>query len=155
MRFCLWLLSLLFVVLIAGNGSCAEAQDVRIRRPAGSPTARLTGSNSGALGTNPNELSPVLMPVTSDRLDIGIVKVHDRWLERYVNPVFCPVDICHSSCAAYDDACLLSGSQPVLSYFGELNGFVLRGCGGACSQSHGQSDLVNSVHAQASGSCCH
>ncbi|MBK7841978.1 MAG: hypothetical protein IPJ49_30755 [Candidatus Obscuribacter sp.] len=49
----------------------------------------------------------------------------------------------------------LSGSQPVLSYFGELNGFVLRGCGGACSQSHGQSDLVNSVHVQASGSCCH
>lgn len=91
----------------------------------------------------------------TEQPEIGIVKSHDRWLERYVSPVFCPVDICNGSCGAYDDACLLSGSQPVLSYFGELDGFVLRGCGGACSQTHGQSDSVNPNDAQADGSCCH
>lgn len=114
------MLSLLSVVLIAGNGSGAEAQDV-----------------------------------STEQLDIGIVKGYDRWLERYVSPVFCPVYICHGSCGAYDDACLLSGSQPVLSYFGELNGFILRGCGGACSQTHGQSDLDNTEQSQPMDSCCH
>jgi len=139
------LLSLLSLVLMGRPAYCAEQDSVRIKRPASS-------------SSNNNRSEPASLcslRADNERLNLEIVDGYRRWLERYINPVFCPVDICHGSCAAYDDACLLSGSQPVLSYFGELDGFALRGCGGACSQSHGQANSDISNASRQVGSCCH
>lgn len=51
---------------------------------------------------------------------------HMHWRERYIHPVFCPVVLCHGSCGAYEDACVLSEGA-ILSKI-----FSPQGCAGAC-----------------------
>ncbi len=142
-------------VCIAQAGSAfAQEPLVRIVRP--QPTSDQSMSCCAE--------EPVFGLLSKDEpvLNLAITDHYKRWKERYISPVFCPVDICHGSCRDYDDACLLSGSQPVLNYFGlsglTLNQFVLRGCGGACSQTQGQSGLPVETKLKAvesGGSCCH
>lgn len=47
-----------------------------------------------------------------------------HWRKRYINPVFCPILLCHGSCGSFDDACILE------------RGVLLRnpasGCAGSC-----------------------
>ncbi|CAN5600043.1 hypothetical protein BH11CYA1_BH11CYA1_28550 [soil metagenome] len=54
----------------------------------------------------------------------GSVLAHfNHWRKNYVEPVLCPVFLCHGSCGQFDDACILQ------------QGVVLnrsKGCGGSC-----------------------
>lgn len=53
----------------------------------------------------------------------SIVELHQRWLIRYAQPVFCPMVTCRGSCAAYADACVLEAKAV-------LGGSS--GCAGSC-----------------------
>lgn len=49
-----------------------------------------------------------------------------QWKERFIHPVFCPVVLCHGSCGAFADACVLYDG-PVISRFS-----TEEGCQGSC-----------------------
>lgn len=56
----------------------------------------------------------------------SLIASHMHWRERYIHPVFCPVVLCHGSCGAYEDACVLSEGA-ILSKISNP-----QGCAGAC-----------------------
>lgn len=89
------------------------ASDVRISRPAVVVSVGSCCNQLKADGLDP----AIVLP--------GSPLAHfDHWRKRYVDPVFCPVLLCHGSCGDYDDACILE------------RGVVLNrntGCAGSCN----------------------
>lgn len=47
-----------------------------------------------------------------------------HWRKRYINPVFCPVLLCHGSCGSFDDACIMERGVLLLN--------PASGCAGSC-----------------------
>jgi hypothetical protein len=47
-----------------------------------------------------------------------------HWRKRYINPVFCPVLLCHGSCGSSDDACIMERGVLLLN--------PASGCAGSC-----------------------
>ncbi len=47
-----------------------------------------------------------------------------HWRKRYINPVFCPVLLCHGSCGLFDDACIMERGVVLLN--------PASGCAGSC-----------------------
>ena len=56
----------------------------------------------------------------------SLVASFNHWKERFIHPVFCPVVLCHGSCGAYQDACVLSEGA-ILNKISSP-----QGCAGAC-----------------------
>ncbi len=48
----------------------------------------------------------------------------EHWRKRYINPVFCPVMLCHGSCGSFDDACIMERGVLLLN--------PASGCAGSC-----------------------
>jgi len=98
---------LIFILLSIIAAAPAQASELRVERPCQSST------DGGA-----RELA------AADKLiaPASVVAHFNQWKLRYAQPVFCPVALCHGSCGAFPDACILH------------QGVVLNsgGCSGSC-----------------------
>jgi hypothetical protein len=91
----------------------STASDVRISRP----TVVESGGSCCSQAKGDGLDQAIVLP--------GSALAHfNHWRKRYIDPVFCPVLLCHGSCGDYDDACILE------------RGVVLNrntGCAGSCN----------------------
>lgn len=90
-----------------------SASDVRISRPV---VVDLQDSCCQGEADAPRQARALVLP--------GSALAHfNHWRKRYINPVFCPVLLCHGSCGNFDDACTIEPE-------GVLN--RVSGCAGSC-----------------------
>jgi hypothetical protein len=96
----------------------APASEVRISRPAAvEDSVDSVDSCCQGAADGPRQEGAIVLP--------GSALVHFfRWRKRYINPVFCPVLLCHGSCGNFDDACTLESERVLLDR--------VSGCAGAC-----------------------
>ncbi len=102
------------LIVFAGQIQFCQAEEIRIARPE-APEHNCCGS------TENNELNSNSSAI---RWPGSIVDFHHHWQLRYVQPVFCPMVTCMSTCGNYADACVLDSTAVVLD--------KKYGCAGAC-----------------------
>jgi hypothetical protein len=92
----------------------ASASELRISRPvAVDMTDSCCQGEDGLNGLD----KAIILP--------GSVVAHfAHWRKRYINPVFCPVLLCHGSCGSFDDACIMERGVLLLA--------PASGCAGSC-----------------------
>jgi hypothetical protein len=56
--------------------------------------------------------------------DTSPLEHFEHWKVRFISPVFCPIMLCHGSCADSDQACVLNSTAVIVN---------AGGCGGGCT----------------------
>jgi hypothetical protein len=91
-----------------------SASGVRISRPAAVDSVESCCSGEADA---PGPEQAIVLP--------GSALAHfNHWRKRYINPVFCPVMLCHGSCGNFDDACTIESEVVLLN--------PASGCAGSC-----------------------
>jgi len=103
---------LCLLLALGGQGQVCQAEEIRISRP----QVTLTHDCCGSIEIN-CESGKIHWPGS-------VVDAHRHWQLRYVQPVFCPMITCMSSCGNYADACVLDSTAVLLN--------KSHGCTGSC-----------------------
>ena|ERR1700679_147831 len=129
-------LKLLAYLLVLGQwlGPCNRAaladppadNDVRISRPAIS-----LDLSHPLIDPEPNR-----EPIAATGQTPGIYRAFLVWRQKYAHLAICSIDLCHGSCLAYGDGCLVCAQSPILPSLLAGLGSTAHACASGCAPSY-------------------